>query len=138
MILSILNLHTKLTSTLTDAPTRVKAHLTFLSLEGLVAKTNKKLTNVVMHRSFILNYLLISSQIIKTSETSPTTAEAMTAWGKAMGKTIVHCKDTPGFIVNRVFVPYLLSCIKLLDEGTVVIGFILGHTIQSGILFFKL
>ncbi|MPC22142.1 putative 3-hydroxyacyl-CoA dehydrogenase [Portunus trituberculatus] len=59
---------------------------------------------------------LLEKLIIKTPETSPATADAMTAWGKAMGKTIVHCKDTPGFIVNRVFVPYLLSCIRLLDE----------------------
>uniref|UniRef100_A0A0P4WUM3 3-hydroxyacyl-CoA dehydrogenase n=1 Tax=Scylla olivacea TaxID=85551 RepID=A0A0P4WUM3_SCYOL len=55
-------------------------------------------------------------EVIKTSETSPATADAITAWGKAMGKAIVHCKDTPGFIVNRVFVPYLLSCIRLMDE----------------------
>ncbi|KAG0717994.1 Hydroxyacyl-coenzyme A dehydrogenase, mitochondrial [Chionoecetes opilio] len=55
--------------------------------------------------------------VIKIPETSQATSDAMTAWGKAMGKTMVYCKDTPGFIVNRVFVPFLLNCIKLVDEG---------------------
>ncbi|KAK3861549.1 hypothetical protein Pcinc_032507 [Petrolisthes cinctipes] len=41
----------------------------------------------------------------------------MNDWGKAMGKKIVQCKDSPGFITNRLFVPYLLSSIRLLERG---------------------
>lgn len=56
-------------------------------------------------------------QVVSTPETSQSTTEAMTAWGKAMQKHVVHCTDTPGFIVNRVFVPYLISCVQLYERG---------------------
>jgi 3-hydroxyacyl-CoA dehydrogenase len=40
-------------------------------------------------------------EVVRIPETSDDTFEAMMQWGKAMGKTTVACKDTPGFIVNR-------------------------------------
>ena len=36
---------------------------------------------------------------------------------KAMGKTTVKCIDTPGFIVNRLLVPYLMEAIRLVERG---------------------
>ncbi len=41
----------------------------------------------------------------------------MMAWGKAMGKTCVSAKDTPGFIVNRLLVPNLMEAIRLVERG---------------------
>ena len=35
-----------------------------------------------------------------------------------MGKTPVHCGDTPGFIVNRISIPLLNDAVRALDEGT--------------------
>lgn len=40
-------------------------------------------------------------------------AEIATSWGK----TVVHAKDTPGFIVNRVARGYYLESLRMLDEG---------------------
>ena len=40
-------------------------------------------------------------EVIRIPETSDETYQAMMAWGAAMKKTCVTCKDTPGFIVNR-------------------------------------
>lgn len=36
---------------------------------------------------------------------------------KKIGKTSITCKDTPGFVVNRLFVPYILDAVRLLEEG---------------------
>lgn len=49
------------------------------------------------------------------------TAEETVALGRALAerlnKTVVVSKDRPGFIVNRLLIPYLLDAIRLLEEG---------------------
>lgn len=49
------------------------------------------------------------------------TAEETVALGRALGerlnKIVVLSKDRPGFIVNRLLIPYLLDAIRLLEEG---------------------
>ena len=55
--------------------------------------------------------------MIRIPETSDATFDAMMAWGKAMGKTCVSCKDTPGFIVNRLLVPNLMEAVRLIERG---------------------
>ena len=37
--------------------------------------------------------------------------------GKAMGKTCVEARDTPGFIVNRLLVPVLMEAVRLVERG---------------------
>merc|ERR1712212_325841 len=56
-------------------------------------------------------------EVIRIPETSDETFQAMMAWGKAMGKKTVDCKDTPGFIVNRLLVPYLMEAVRLVERG---------------------
>lgn len=46
-------------------------------------------------------------EVIKTAQTSPVVFDTMLAFGNKIGKTTVKCSDTPGFIVNRLLVPYL-------------------------------
>ena len=38
------------------------------------------------------------------------------AFGESLGKTVVEAPDTPGFIVNRLLVPYLLNAIRLVED----------------------
>lgn len=56
-------------------------------------------------------------EVIRIPETSDETFNAMMDWGKAMGKTCVSAKDTPGFIVNRILVPNLMEAIRLVERG---------------------
>ena len=46
-------------------------------------------------------------EVVRWSQTSDDTFTTLMDWGRAMGKQCVGCKDTPGFIVNRLLVPYL-------------------------------
>ncbi|XP_062386687.1 hydroxyacyl-coenzyme A dehydrogenase, mitochondrial [Sardina pilchardus] len=56
-------------------------------------------------------------EVIKTQSTSQETYEALMAFSKALGKHPVTCKDTPGFIVNRLLVPYMMEAIRLYERG---------------------
>jgi 3-hydroxybutyryl-CoA dehydrogenase len=56
-------------------------------------------------------------EIVKTIATSEETLEASRSFGTTLGKTIVVTQDAPGFIVNRLLIPYLLNAIRLLEAG---------------------
>jgi 3-hydroxybutyryl-CoA dehydrogenase len=36
-----------------------------------------------------------------------------------MGKSPIRCHDTPGFVVNRILIPLLNDCVRVLDEARV-------------------
>jgi len=56
-------------------------------------------------------------EIVRAITTSDATIETLREFVARLGKTGVVCKDTPGFIVNRLMVPYLLSAIRALEQG---------------------
>lgn len=56
-------------------------------------------------------------EVIATSATSQETFDSLLNFSKALGKTPVSCKDTPGFIVNRLLVPYMMEAIRLHERG---------------------
>uniref|UniRef100_A0A3P8VV58 3-hydroxyacyl-CoA dehydrogenase n=1 Tax=Cynoglossus semilaevis TaxID=244447 RepID=A0A3P8VV58_CYNSE len=56
-------------------------------------------------------------EVIGTSATSQETFDALFNFSKELGKTPVSCKDTPGFIVNRLLVPYIMEAIRLHERG---------------------
>ena len=56
-------------------------------------------------------------EVIRTVATSEGTFEKAKAFGEKLGKVVVSCKDTPGFVVNRLLVPYLLDAIRALESG---------------------
>ncbi|WVR07647.1 hypothetical protein IAU60_004689 [Kwoniella sp. DSM 27419] len=56
-------------------------------------------------------------EIIRTPQTSTETFEALKQVTVQMGKAPVTCADTPGFIVNRLLVPYLLEAIRMVERG---------------------
>lgn len=52
-------------------------------------------------------------EIVRTILTSDETMATCRAFGESLGKRVVVAPDTPGFIVNRLLVPYLLNAIRL-------------------------
>lgn len=56
-------------------------------------------------------------EIIPAETTSEETLHAVETYCKAMGKVVIICKDRPGFVVNRFFVPWLNEACILLEEG---------------------
>ncbi|CAG0901210.1 unnamed protein product [Darwinula stevensoni] len=56
-------------------------------------------------------------EVIRIPETSDETYKKLLEFGKAMGKHTVECKDTPGFIVNRLLVPYMMEATRMLERG---------------------
>jgi 3-hydroxyacyl-CoA dehydrogenase/enoyl-CoA hydratase/3-hydroxybutyryl-CoA epimerase len=57
-------------------------------------------------------------EVIPTDRTSPETLATAVAFGRRMGKKVVVCKDSPGFWVNRILMPYLSEAGRMLSEGT--------------------
>jgi 3-hydroxybutyryl-CoA dehydrogenase len=56
-------------------------------------------------------------EVTKTIATDPAVYEEMVSFGAKLGKTPVRAKDSTGFIVNRLLVPYLLDAVRALEEG---------------------
>jgi 3-hydroxybutyryl-CoA dehydrogenase len=56
-------------------------------------------------------------EVVKTIATSQNTVDALFAFSKKLGKEPILAIDTPGFVVNRLLVPYLLYAIRLLEQG---------------------
>jgi len=61
--------------------------------------------------------LMVLLEIVKTITTSDETLETAKDFGESLGKTVVVAKDTPGFITNRLFIPYMLNAIRLYEAG---------------------
>ncbi len=55
-------------------------------------------------------------EVVSGLQTSPAVAEAIFALAQAWGKTAVHARSTPGFIVNRIARPYYAEALALLQE----------------------
>ncbi len=56
-------------------------------------------------------------EIVRTISTSEETIETVRQFAISLGKTPVLAKDTAGFIVNFLLIPYLLAAIRMLENG---------------------
>jgi len=58
-------------------------------------------------------------EIVRAELSSDTAFETAYALGERLGKHPIRCYDTPGFVVNRVLIPLLNDCVRVLDEARV-------------------
>jgi 3-hydroxybutyryl-CoA dehydrogenase len=58
-------------------------------------------------------------EIVRAELTRDDAFETAFALGERLGKRPIRCHDTPGFVVNRVLIPLLNDCVRVLDEARV-------------------
>jgi 3-hydroxybutyryl-CoA dehydrogenase len=58
-------------------------------------------------------------EVVRTALASDESYERAYAFATALGKEPIRCNDTPGFVVNRILIPLLNDCVRLIDEAGV-------------------
>jgi 3-hydroxybutyryl-CoA dehydrogenase len=58
-------------------------------------------------------------EIVRAELSSDEAVDAAFAVGERLGKRPIRCHDTPGFVVNRVLIPLLNDCLRVLDEARI-------------------
>jgi 3-hydroxybutyryl-CoA dehydrogenase len=58
-------------------------------------------------------------EIVRAERTADDVFDSAFDLGEKLGKTPIRCTDTPGFVVNRVLIPLLNDCVRVLDEAGV-------------------
>jgi 3-hydroxybutyryl-CoA dehydrogenase len=105
-----------------DRITRTEAVLatntSALSVTEIAAATERPERVVGMH-FFNPAPLMPLVEIVRAELTADDPFETAYAFGERIGKTPIRCHDTPGFVVNRVLIPLLNDCIRVLDEARV-------------------
>ena len=89
-----------------------------LSVTEIAAATSTPERVVGMH-FFNPAPLMPLVEIVRAELSSNGAVETAYAVGERLGKSPVRCHDTPGFVVNRVLIPLLNDCLRVLDEARV-------------------
>ena len=108
------------------------AELDRITAEGAVLATNTSALSVTQIASaatrpervvgmhfFNPAPLLPLVEVIRTELTGDEAFEAAYAFAERLDKTPIRCNDTPGFVVNRVLIPLLNDCVRVLDEARI-------------------
>ena len=87
-----------------------------LSITEMAAKTKRPARFVGLH-FFNPVPLMKLVEVVRTPMTDGAVLAAVDAFAKGLPKTVVAAQDTPGFVVNRLLVPFLLDAIRVLESG---------------------
>ena len=89
-----------------------------LSVSEIAAATEHPERVVGMH-FFNPAPVLPLVEIVRAERSSDDAVRSAFEWAEQAGKQPVRCNDTPGFIVNRILIPLLNDCVRVLDEANV-------------------
>jgi len=89
-----------------------------LSVTQIAAATERPERVVGMH-FFNPAPLMKLVEVVRAERTADDVFEAAYAFAARLGKAPIRCHDTPGFVVNRILIPLLNDCIRVLDEAGV-------------------
>lgn len=81
---------------------------------AVASKRGDRLIGMHFHNPAPVMQLL---ELVKTIMTSPDTVETAKKWGATLGKKVVVAPDVGGFIVTRLFTPFLLGAVRMLEAG---------------------
>jgi 3-hydroxybutyryl-CoA dehydrogenase len=84
-----------------------------------IAEATKRPERVVGMHFFNPAPVLPLVEIVRAEKSSEDAVQAAYEWAERAGKQPVNCNDTPGFIVNRILIPLLNDCVRVLDEAGV-------------------
>jgi 3-hydroxybutyryl-CoA dehydrogenase len=86
---------------------------------GEIAEATERPERVVGMHFFNPAPVLPLVEIVRAPRSSDDAVRAAYEWAATAGKQPVKCNDTPGFIVNRILIPLLNDCVRVLDEAGV-------------------
>ncbi len=98
-------------------PTAILASNTSSFPIGEMGQASGRPQNMVGLHFFNPVQLMKLVEVVKTKATAPDVFAAARAFATKVGKTPVSASDTPGFIVNRLLVPYLAEALRMLERG---------------------
>jgi 3-hydroxybutyryl-CoA dehydrogenase len=61
-------------------------------------------------------------EVVRTELASEDAYQTAYTFAERLGKEPIRCRDTPGFVVNRILIPLLNDCVRVIDEAGVAAG----------------
>ncbi|MGD8377741.1 MAG: 3-hydroxybutyryl-CoA dehydrogenase, partial [Acidobacteriota bacterium] len=101
---------------ITGKGTILASNTSSISITRLAAVTGRADRVIGMH---FMNPVPVMKlvEIVKGIETSDEALAEGTAFIEGLGKTTILAKDTPGFLINVLLVPYLCEAVRLVEAG---------------------
>jgi 3-hydroxybutyryl-CoA dehydrogenase len=84
-----------------------------------IARETERPTRVVGMHFFNPAPVLPLVEVVRTELASEEAVETAYRLAERLGKEPIRCSDTPGFVVNRILIPLLNDCVRVLDEAGV-------------------
>jgi 3-hydroxybutyryl-CoA dehydrogenase len=101
------------------APEAILATNTSALSVAEIAEATERPERVVGMHFFNPAPVLPLVEVVRAPKSSDEAVRAAYEWAESSGKQPVNCNDTPGFIVNRILIPLLNDCVRVLDEAGV-------------------
>ena len=96
--------------------TIIASNTSSLSITEMAAALNRPERFVGMH-FFSPVHRMPLVEVIPGDKTDPGVVEATMQLARQMKKTPIRVKNVPGFLVNRILIPYVNEAVHLLEEG---------------------
>lgn len=99
-----------------EKDTILATNTSVLSVIEIASVTNRREKVLGMHFFFPVPVMKLL-ELVKTLATSDETLSNAKEFAAAIGKETIVAPDIPGFVVNRLFAPFQVSAIRMLEEG---------------------